>query len=923
MSAYPGSGFLTFLFTDLENSTGLWEQFPESMHTALARHDALLRQAVKTHHGLIVKSTGDGVHAVFESPSNGVAAALAAQQALTYEEWPAETGTLKVRMGVHSGECQERDGDYYGPELNRAARIMGLAYGGQVLVSEVTTSLVRHALPSQASLASLGMHRLKGLAAPEEIFQLFHPDLRVEFPALQSLAAYQHNLPIQLTSFIGRQAELTQITRLLSQTRLLTLLGPGGTGKTRLALQAAAEVLDHFPDGVWLIELAPVSDPQLVPDRVAAALNLQEQPGRPLLTTLTSFMRNRQLLLLLDNVEHLVRACAELSEHLLQHCPSIKILVTGRESLMIEGETTLQIPSLSLPPKGMATPQLLAGSEAAQLFIARAQAIHPDFSVTPENSAALMEVVRRLDGIPLALELAAARLRMMSVEQIAEKLADRFRLLTGGRRTALPRQQTLLALIDWSWNLLGEQEQTLLRRLSVFSGGWTLDAAQVVARADDLAEFDILDLLEQLINKSLVTVEHLPQGEVRYSMLESILQYARDRLLEAGEGAALRDRHAEYLVAFGEEASIEVEGREALAWLERLLREANNASAAREWMLASRLDLALRMTGVSMLVQRYWLFSSEGFRWLDQVVEKARTHPSVSTDPEYRRGLACAIITLGASIFMRGNSDQARPVLEEGIALAQEAGVVRQRVYGLVMLTILLLNVRDLGTAENVAEEALELSRQHGLDFLRQMTLGYYLPVFASHGKYDQAQAYVDEAIRLAHQLGNPWMIAMAEFLSGRVSEAFENWSEAVVSYTQATALFEAVRDQRFAEISRSQIAHMKRKAGDLAGAEELYLRTIVDFYEIGHTSAVAHQLECLGFIATSQGEFTRAARLLGAAQAMRAASDNARLPQEQLEFEQALESLAEAIGETARDAALTQGGQMSVDQAILIATKQ
>jgi predicted ATPase/class 3 adenylate cyclase len=923
MSEYPKSGFLTFLFTDLENSTGLWEQFPEIMQSALARHDILLKQAVEAHHGFVVKTTGDGVHAVFESPTDGLAAALAAQLAISAEKWPEVTGPFRVRMGLHSGESQERDGDYYGPEPNRAANIMGLAYGGQVLISEVTARIIGKSLPPQASIGSLGTHRLKGLAAPEEIFQLYHPGLRDEFPILQSLEAYKHNIPIQLTSFIGRETELAEIKRLLSQNRLLTLLGPGGTGKTRLALQAAAEILDQFPDGVWLVELAPVTDPDLVSERVAAALNVQEQPGRPLITTLTSYLRTKQLLVLLDNVEHLVRECAELAEHLLQHCPSIKILVTGRESLFIEGETTLQIPSLSLPPKGITTLELIANSEAAQLFVARAQAVRPNFTVTPENSAAIVEIVRRLDGIPLALELAAARLRMMSVEQIAVRLADRFRLLTGGRRTALPRQQTLQALIDWSWNLLDEQEQTLLRRLSVFSGGWTLDAAQAVASDNDFGEFDIIDLLDQLINKSLVTVEHLPKGEMRYNMLESIRQYARDRLFEAGEGNAFRNRHAEYIVTFGEKASIEVEGREALVWLERLLREATNATAAREWVLESRLDLALRMTGVSMLVQRYWLFSAEGFRWLEKVVEQARMHPAIESDPEYRRGLASAVITLGASMFMRGNSDRARPVLEEGIALAKEAGIVRQHVYGLIMLLILLLNSGDLKTAEIVAEEALDLSRRYDLDFFRQMTLGYYLPLFASQGNYEQAQRYTEEAIRLAHQLGNPWMIAMASYLSGRVEESFENWSDAEVCFTKAAALFESVRDQRFTEISRSQIAHMKRRSGDLTVAKEMYLQTIVDFHEIGHTSAVAHQLECIGFIAEFQRDYVHAARLLGAAQALREAIDSTRLPQEQVEFEQALANLAEAMGEIDRDAAFAEGQRMSVDEVVILATKK
>ena len=317
MSHHP----LTFLFTDLEGSTRLWEQFPAVMRSALARHDALLRAAVEQHNGKIVKTTGDGLHAVFEAAPDGVAAALAGQLALAAEPWPAETGPLRVRMGLHTGESQERDGDYYGPALNRAARIMSTGYGGQVLLSNITATLVQDSLPMDASLLDLGEHCLRDLALPEHLYQLCHPTLAVEFPPLKSLAAFKHNLPLQLTSFVGRQRELAEVKRLFTQTRLLTLLGPGGTGKTRLMLQAAANLMDQFPDGVWFIELAPLTDPDLLPAQVANVLEVEEQPGRSLIVSLVDFLRRKELLLLFDNVEHLVRESAELVEHLLMHCP--------------------------------------------------------------------------------------------------------------------------------------------------------------------------------------------------------------------------------------------------------------------------------------------------------------------------------------------------------------------------------------------------------------------------------------------------------------------------------------------------------------------------------------------------------------------------------------------------------------------------
>ena len=911
---------LTFLFTDLENSTLLWEQFPDEMQQDAARHDALMRASIEGHSGRVVKTTGDGFHAVFESPADGVAAALAGQQALAREAWPDAAGSLRVRMGLHTGESQQREGDYYGAEVNRAARVMSIGHGGQILVSEVTAALVRASLPRDVTLSNLGQHRLKGLTAPEQIFQLCHPDLPVEFPPLTSLELYKHNLPVQLTGFVGRETELASVRQLLTQTRLLTLLGPGGTGKTRLSLQAAADLVDQFPDGVWFVELAPLTDPDRIVERVAATLNVQEQPGRPLLDTLTNYLRRKELLLLLDNAEHLVRPSAELVEHLLMNCPAVKILVTSREALFISGETTLQIPSLSLPGKGMSTPDAVAGSEAVQLFIARAQAVRPDFVLTADNAPALAEVVRRLDGIPLALELAAARLRMMSVEQIAAHLNDRFRLLTGGRRTALPRQQTLQALIDWSWNLLDEREQVLLRRLSVFSGGWTLEAAQAVASDDRLDEFDVMDLLDQLINKSLVTVNHLPHGDVRYNMLESIRQYAQDKLLVADEGETLRDHHAEYFAAFGERVSQALQGRDMLVWLDRLLPETDNAKAAREWTLDRRLDLALRMAGASMLVARYWFFSSEDIHWIEQVVTRVRAHPDAEQDLKFREGLPKAVIALGSATIIAGDFGRGRHTLEEGIALALEAGVVEQRVVGLNVLLVTLFQMRELEAAKNLAEESLVLSQEYGMDFWRLMTLGYLVPILVTQGEHESADACLAEAIQLAHKVDNPWLTAFTAMQQSRVEIRRKNWEQAEVYAAQAADLFEDVRDFGLAMTARSEAGHMKRKMGDWVGAEQVYRKTILAYQEQGHIPAVAHQLECMGFIALHQGQYSRAARILGAAQALRASIQVNRFPQEQIEFDEALARLETEMGKAERDWAVRAGGQMSLDEAVSLA---
>jgi class 3 adenylate cyclase len=485
MGAIPllPTGTITFLFTDIEGSTRLWEQYPAAMEAALARHDALAEAVIEQHEGRLVKHRGEGdsLFAVFARAVDAVAAAVALQQALAAEPWPAEAAP-RVRMSLHTGDAAFREGDYFGAAVNRCARLRAVAHGGQLLLSSATQELIRDALPDEVSLRDLGEHRLRDLARPERIFQLLHPDLPSDFPPLTSLNSLPHNLPQQVTSFIGREKEMAEVRRLLATTRLLTLTGSGGTGKTRVSLQVAADLLEGGGDGVWLVELAPLADPGLVPQAVATALGIREEPGKPLSQSLVDFLKPKRLLLLLDNCEHLLSACAELAELILRSCPGVQILATSREGLNIPGETTYRLPSLTLPDPRQPTPtaESLSQYEAVRLFIDRATAAVPSFAVTNQNAPAVAQLCVRLDGIPLAIELAAARVKAMSVEQINGRIADMFRLLTGGSRTALPRQQTLRAAIDWSYDLLSEKEKILLRRLSVFAGGWTLEAAEQV-----------------------------------------------------------------------------------------------------------------------------------------------------------------------------------------------------------------------------------------------------------------------------------------------------------------------------------------------------------------------------------------------------------------------------------------------------------
>ena len=910
------TGTVTFLFTDIEGSTRLWEQHPEAMKPVLARHDAILRRAVAANEGYVVKATGDGCHAAFQTAACAVAATLSAQQALQAEAWDEiQPHALRVRMGVHTGEAEARAGDYYGSAVNRAARLMSVGYGGQVLVSAATATLVRELLPIGASLLDLGEHRLKDLVAPEHIYQLSHPAVPSSFPALKSLEAYPNNLPVQLTSFIGRSHEIEEAKRLLASARLVTLTGSGGTGKTRLALHVAAEVLTAFPDGVWLIELAPVSDPNLVAYALAGVLELRGAPGMPVLDLVASYLRSRRLLLILDNCEHLIDACARLAEHLLRTCPSLTILASSREALGIAGEVSYRVPSLSLPVLEDASLDKVACAEAVQLYTERAAAANPRFALTPANASSVAQICQRLDGIPLALELAAARSKLFSAEQIATRLDDRFRLLTGGSRTAVPRQQTLRAMIDWSYELLSEPERALLRRLSVFAGGWTFEAADAVC-----ADLDVLSLLEQLVNKSMVGMDEI-HGQARYHMLETIRQYAREKLLEAGEGAAVRDRHFEYYLKLSEEAEPGLRGDQAFEWLDRLARDLDNFRAAVEWAQEARAEDALFLISNLMFFINYRTDNHhEAIRRLNHLLSGLES--TASNEPEserHRRARARGLATLGVLSMALGQTHAAKTALAKATEYERAIGDPFHLAFVLAIRSTVALMRGEVANEHAAAEESVRLFRT--LDNKRWLLT--CLPILASFegrlGHADkaaqlrqEAKLYLDQAY---HPMFLPALIGLG--LEARYRHESE---EAQKFFTRALALARQMGSKHFVAATESELAHLARERGELAEAEAAYARLIRIWKDLGQLPAVAHQLECFAFIARAEKEPERAVQLLGAAQALRDSIQSTRRDDEQAEHERVLAALQEQMGADAFGAAWAQGRAMDMDRAIAYA---
>ena len=520
------TGTVTFLLTDVEGSTRAWTADPDGAVSAVVRHYEILDSVVARHGGFrpIDQGEGDSIVAAFARPSAAVAAALDGQRALTNELG----SVFMVRMALHSGEAQEHNGSYFGLTIIRTARLRACGHGGQILVSRATADMVADQLPADVSLMPLGRHRLRDLHRPEDVWQLATPDLNSQFPPLVSLDSFSTNLPVALTALIGRVEELTALGRLVREPgqRVVTLTGPGGVGKTRLALQAAADAVDAFPDGVWWVELAPIDSGDRVADAVAAALGIPESGAMSAADQLVASLRDRWALLVIDNCEHVIEPCAALVEHLMIACASVTVLATSREPLGTAAERVWRVPSLSVPDASDGSPPGLATSDAARLFVERTTQARAGFSLTDTNAAAVSEICRRLDGIPLALELAAARTRVAPVEHVALELTERFRVLTGGSRTALPRHQTLLASVDWSHDLLDVAEQTLLRRLAVFVASFSAEAAERVAGGEDLDRYEVLHLLGRLVDKSLV---QLDDETGRYHLLETIRQYGLER----------------------------------------------------------------------------------------------------------------------------------------------------------------------------------------------------------------------------------------------------------------------------------------------------------------------------------------------------------------------------------------------------------
>jgi predicted ATPase/class 3 adenylate cyclase len=917
------TGIVTFLFTDIEGSTKMAREFPETWEVMRSRHDQILREAIESNNGFIFQIAGDAFCAAFRNVEEAVRAAVESQITLNHENWGGTP--ITVRMGIHTGNAElQESGLYHGYlTLSYVQRLMSAGYGGQVLISLATQELIRDELPEGVMLRDMGERLLKDMIRPEYIYQLVIANVPSDFPPIKTVDVAHHNLPAQMTSFIGRKKEMAEIKQILLEYRLVTLTGSGGVGKSRLSLQVGAECLYQFPNGVWLAELAPVTDPALIPQTLLSVFNLREDSHSDGLEILIDYLRDKSVLLVLDNCEHLIEACAQISETLLRACPKLKILAGSREALGIPGEVAYRVPSLNTPdPASLPSWNELEEVDSIRLFIERATIAKPGFILTKDNASSLAQICSRLDGIPLAIELAASRIRVLTPEQIAARLDDRFRLLTSGSRTALPRFQTLRAMIDWSYSLLTDQERTLFRRLAVFVGGWTLEAAELVCADVDpggILPHDILDLLMRLVDKSLVMTEEV-MGETRYYCLETIRQYSREKFFETTEVEWIFKWHLNFFVRFVESADENLKGRDQIIWQNRLAEEQDNLRAALEWGLDRNPDSALRIVGAANLFWTAGGFSAEGFRWTQKALEQAeKIPPSNNITPEQRMVARAKALRGLARLYMSlGDNANAKRVAEESVSLYRQSPDRRGLAFALVILAYPLEFLGERVQAEAALEESYSIARAEDDVYVICRSLNMWARVILDlHQALDLSQQYVEESLGLAKEAGLHSQEAQAFEILGKIATHRNDYAAARAHFRESIRVYQEIGAIFNVTLEKSNLAHLERELGNFADALGYYRETISAFRDIGQTGAVAHQLECFGFIALAQNQNERALQLFAAASTLREQRNTPMMPDEHVYFAEQLKTLREKIYLMKFESIWSQGRAMTMQQAV------
>ena len=855
MNAEAPTGVVTFLFSDVEGSTKLAQTHPQTMPDALAVHHGLMKQAIDKHCGFIFKTVGDSFCCAFGSPADAVKAAVDAQKAISSAEW--KDAVIKVRMGIHCGEAVWNGNDYTGyVTLARTQRIMSSACGEQIVTSGIVYSDAADFLPSSVSFRDLGERRLKDLNQPVRLYQVCAEGLRDEFPPLNTLDARPNNLPFQLSRFVGREKEKEDIKDLLKTYPLLTLVGAGGTGKTRLALQAAAEVIDEFEGGIWFVELATVSEPEYVIPEIMSVLGLSPDGKSAPADILKNYLREKEILIILDNCEHVINETAGISQQLLSSCPKLKILASSREALKIGGERTYHLPSMSLPDvRRSYDSESLSQFESVQLFIDRSLGVNPKFEITNENIPAVAQLCNDLDGIPLAIELAAARMNVLSVEKILERLSDRFKLLTGGKRTSLPRQQTLKALIDWSYGLLSEDEKLLFGRLSVFQGGWKLEAAEAVCSLGPVDEFEILDLMSNLIDKSLIKSSD-SESEMRYSMLETIRQYSKSVLAGSPEEKVIRQRHFEYFSRQVSESEEMLTGSGQRECLQMIDADYENIREALRWAIEEDPVEGLRM---AVTLGKYWElrgFFSEGYAYLKKGLSGIE-----ETEPLLK---ARALYLAGFLLTYLASHHEAEGYLQDALSTFRSLNEKKGEVPCLVMLGNVKLVDGNLETMEELTKEGLNKARQLGDKLLIALCLRYLAAGRMYQGNYEESAEMSEECLAIYREFGDGIQIAKIINNIGAIEYLAANYDKAIETWKECLGLRRELGDRHGIAMSLTNLGSAYSMTKDYDTAERYLHQSIELFKELGDRRIYVNPLNTLGLIANDRGDYLRALRIYG-----------------------------------------------------------
>jgi predicted ATPase/class 3 adenylate cyclase len=867
MATQLPTGTVTFLFTDIERSTLLLQELGDRYAEVLRDHGKIVREALEREGGAEIGTEGDSFFAVFTSPAAAVRAVIETQRALASHAWP-EGAEVRVRMGLHTGEGAPVGNGYVGLDVHRAARIGDAGHGGQVLLSEATEALIQHSLPDGVELVDLGEHRLKDLPHPERLFQLTIGGLPAEFPPPRSLDARPNNLPAQMSSFIGRNDVIREVEAGLEETRLLTLTGPGGTGKTRLALEVAHRQLPAFLDGVWFVDLSAVTDPSVVPTEIAIAIEATRDPGASVLECLEDHLRDRKLLLVLDNFEQVLDATPTV-EHLLSYAPALKVMVTSRSVLSVYGEREYPVPPLELPEPGSAEIlDALSRSESVSLFVERARAVRQDFQLTRENALAVAEICSRLDGLPLAIELAAVRVNVLTPQAMLPRLDERLSLLTSGPRSLPERQRTLRGAIDWSYRLLEEPQRQLFARLATFSGGGSLEAIEEVCDSD--LEVPVLDLLGSLVDDSLLRRTETPDGEVRFQMLETIREYAIERLDAEPDAAEARRRHARYFLALAIHAEPHLVGGDQKEWLDRFDHEHDNIRAALKWSIH-----AGEVRGGQEAAGALWRFWQQ-----------------------------------------RGHLVEGRKKLEHLLQAPGGAERTPERFKALTGVGGLAYWQNDYPAAERFYAEALKIAIE--LDDPRAIAEGLYNVSFLDRirGDVDEGMAKLRRVLEMARSIGDRqltadslWILGNQERREGRSEVGLPMVEEALAIYRGLGNLF-ATAD------SLSGLGSYYRSIGDRAAATAAHREALLTFVEVRNPTGIAMVLEEMAIVESMEGRHERALRLAGAASALRDEIGGGP-PAELIQSAESLDQSRRTLGPENADRAWAEGREMGTDMAI------